>query len=165
MLTFCFFAFCAPGRHGGRRNRMAEGGVRSEERREKREECRGRCSHRPAAHGNVPGRDKAAKAPQASQARPAPHVVGSLFARAVPARKPPRTAGRWPSETRPEGLLPPCRCLTTQKSAALFPKSGTSLFKSVQNKKPKITRDAAPQTAIITTAARMGGSHCRARPG
>ena len=29
------------------------------------------------------------KAPQASQARPAPHVVGRLFARALPARKPP----------------------------------------------------------------------------
>ena len=55
--------------------------------------------------------------------------------------------------------------LATQKSAALFPKSGTSLFKTVQYKNPKITRDAAPQTAIITTAARMGGSHCRARPG
>ena len=52
-----------------------------------------------------------------------------------------------------------------QKSAAPFPKSGTSLFKTVQYKNPKITRDAAPQTAIITTAARMGGSHCRARPG
>ena len=55
--------------------------------------------------------------------------------------------------------------LATQKSAALFPKSGTSLFKTVQYKNPKITRDTAPQTAIITTAARMGGSHCRARPG
>ena len=55
--------------------------------------------------------------------------------------------------------------LATQKSAAPFPKSGTFLFKTVQYKNPKITRDAAPQTAIITTAARMGGSHCRARPG
>ena len=27
MLTFCFFAFCAPGRHSGRRNRMAQHAV------------------------------------------------------------------------------------------------------------------------------------------
>ena len=75
-------------------------------------------------------------------------------------------SGELAEPARPEGLLPPCRFSPThKKSAALFPKSGTSLFKSVQNKKPKITRDAAPQTAIITTAARMGGSHCRARPG
>ena len=59
MLTFCFFAFCAPGQHSGRRNRMAQLG-------ERRAECRGQCPHRPAAYGNVPGRDKAAKAPPAS---------------------------------------------------------------------------------------------------
>ena len=65
MLTFCFFAFCAPGRHSGRRNRMAQLG-------ERRAECRGRCPHRPAAYGNVPGRDKAAKAPPASPHKKAP---------------------------------------------------------------------------------------------
>lgn len=164
MLTFCFFAFCAPGRHGGRRNCMAEGGVRREERGEKREVCRGRCSHRPAVQGNVPGRDKAAKAlPASFHSATSPDGEACLagFARAKGAPQ----RGELAEPARPEGLLPPCRCHLPQKSAALFPKSGTSLFKTVQYKNPKITRDAAPQTAIITTAARMGGSHCRARPG
>lgn len=157
MLTFCFFAFCAPGRHSGRRNRMAQLG-------ERRAACRCRCSHRPAAHGNVPGRDKAAKAPPASFHSATSPLCEEAFSRAQPAQKGSPQRGELAEPARPEGLLPPCRCLATQKSAALFPKSGTSLFKTVQYKNPKITRDAAPQTAIITTAARMGGSHCRARP-
>ena len=144
--------------------RSGEGGVRSEERREKREECRGRCSHRPAARGDAAGFREAEEPFRPRSTRPPP-LMGRLVSRASPAQKGAPQRGELAEPARPEGLLPPCRCHLPQKSAALFPKSGTSLFKSVQNKKPKITRDAAPQTAIITTAARMGGSHCRARPG
>lgn len=82
MLTFCFFAFCAPGQHSGRRNRMAQLG-------ERRAECRGQCPHRPAAYGNVPGRDKAAKAPPAS------------FHSATSPR-----CGELAEPARPEGLCP-----------------------------------------------------------
>ena len=225
MLTFCFFAFSAAGRHSGRRNRMAQLG-------ERRAECRGRCSHRPAAYGNVPGRDKAAKAPPASFHSATSPLCEEAFSRAQPAQKAPHNVGSWPSlrglrgfcrlaVVSPHKKAPPFSSRAAQRvekppsarevprrgggrepchspkyfgqpysslphrlraepprrggqgvstpfstgCAALFPKSGTSLFKSVQNKNPKITRDAAPQTAIITTAARMGGSHCRARPG
>ena len=69
-------------------------------------ECRGRCLHRPAAYGNVPGRDKAAKAPPVIAALDHLPCKGRLFARAEPARKPPHEVGRWPSGTRPEGLCP-----------------------------------------------------------
>ena len=158
MLTFCFFAFCAPGRHSGRRNRMAQLG-------ERRAECRGRCPHRSAAYGNVPGRDKAAKAPPASFHSATSPLCEEAFSRAQPAQKGSPQRGELAEPARPEGLCRLAVASPHKKSAALFPKSGTSLFKTVQYKNPKITRDTAPQTAIITTAARMGGSHCRARPG
>ena len=111
--------------------------------------------------GGLPGGGGTLPASFHSATSPDGEACLAGFARAKGA--PPR--GELAELARTERLLPPCRCLTTQKSAAPFPKSGTSLFITVQNKKPKITRDAAPQTAIITTAARMGGSHCRARPG
>ena len=46
------------------------------------------------------------KAPQASQARPAPHVVGRLFARALPARKPPLSGEVVERSDDREGLCP-----------------------------------------------------------
>ena len=49
---------------------------------------------------------KGGKAPQASQARPAPHCVGRLSARAPPARKPPHLWGGGQAQRCPEGLCP-----------------------------------------------------------
>ena len=50
------------------------------------------------------GRARPVKAPQASQARPAPHCVGRLLRGRSPREKPPHQ-GRWP-RSRPEGFSP-----------------------------------------------------------
>ena len=61
--------------------------------------------------GETGGDVRPVKAPQASQARPAPHIVGSLFARAKPAREKCLPCQREvPSVSEAEGFLAVCGC-------------------------------------------------------
>ena len=130
MLTFCFFAFCAPGRHSGRRNRMAQ-------LRERRAECRGRCSHRPAAYGNVPGRDKAAKPLRPRFTRPPPRCARRLSRGHSPRKKAPHNVGSWPSL---RGLRGFCRLAVVsphKKAPPFFPRAALPYSKPFSTKTQK----------------------------
>ena len=129
MLTFCFFAFCAPGRHSGRRNRMAQ-------LRERRAECKGRCSHQPRHTGMCRVVIKRQK-PLRPRFTRTSRCARRLSRGHSPRKKAPHNVGSWPS-LRGLRALPPCRCLAHTKSAALSPRDGT--FPTFQNRsvqKPK----------------------------
>ena len=130
MLTFCFFAFCAPGRHSGRRNRMAQLG-------ERRAECRGRCSHRPAAYGNVPGRDKAAKAPPASFHSATSPLCEEAFSRAQPAQKGSPQRGELAEPARPEGLCRLAVASPHKKAPPFSPRAALPYSKPFSTKTQK----------------------------
>ena len=73
-----------------------------------------------------------AKAPQASQARPAPHCVGRIFARASPAWEPP-LSGEVTSEAKSEGPCPFAVVHTAQFFSVIFGWLYSIFYKHEQN--------------------------------
>ena len=130
MLTFCFFAFCAPGRHSGRRNRMAQLG-------ERRAECRGRCPHRPRGtreRGGLPGGGRTLPASFHSATSP---LCEEAFSRAQPAQKDSPQRGELAEPARPEGLCRLAVASPHKKAPPFSPRAALPYSKPFSTKTQK----------------------------